>query len=384
MCFTKTHLTAAWAPNQSMNDLVLSPSDFVALVNQTLEFAYPNVAIEGELVNFRVAKNRWVYFALRDELSTVQFFGTVYQLPGPLEDGLSLRVVGSPRLHPKFGFSVNVLSIMPVGQGSIKKAADLVAAKLMAEGLFAPERKRLLPQYPIRVGLITAAGSAAYADFVKILNERWGGVEVMLADTFVQGDKAALQIVAAIEHINQLASPPEILVITRGGGSAEDLAAFNDERLVRAVAGSRIPTVVAIGHEVDESLAELAADARASTPTNAAQLIVPDRAHELANLKIKQKGLTQDVFEFFGSAKDRTLREREYLTSQVFRLFDIERERLAASKRLSSLFNPGAALKRGYAIVRAGERVVSKVAQTKPGQALNIQLTDGKLNVTVD
>lgn len=366
-----------------MNDLVLSPSDFVALVNQTLEFAYPNVTIEGELTSFRVAKNRWIYFGLSDELSTVQFFGLVYQLPGPLQDGLKVRVVGNPRLHPKFGFSVNVLSISPVGEGSIKKAADLLAAKLAAEGLFAPERKRSLPAYPQTLGLITAASSAAYADFIKILNERWGGVDIFLADTLVQGDQAAMQIVRAIEHINQLAVPPEVLVITRGGGSVEDLAAFNDERLVRAVAASRIPTLVAIGHEVDQSLAELAADARASTPTNAAQMAVPDKQHELSHLKIRRDGLTQEVSDWFGDTLAANKQSGEYLTSQVFRLLDIEQERLNSNRRVAGLFNPSAALKRGYAIVRKQAKIITKTTQVQKGESLNLELSDGTLDVVV-
>jgi len=367
-----------------MPDLVLSPTDFVALVNQTLEFAYPNVIIEGELSDFRVSKNRWVYFSLKDDVSSVQFFGTVYQLPGPLEDGLNIRVVGMPRLHHKFGFSINIVSLSPVGEGSIKKAADLLRAKLEAEGLFAQERKRTLPTYPETIGLITAGGSAAYADFIKILDERWGGAEIQFIDVYVQGEQAAGQIVQAIEHINQLAEPPEVLVITRGGGSAEDLNAFNDERVVRAVASSRIPIVVAVGHEVDESLAELAADMRASTPSNAAQIVVPDKHHELSHLKIKRQGLMQDLIDLYEDASQGLTADREYLTSQVFRLFEIEHERLLANRRLSTLFDPSAALRRGYAIVRQGRQIVTKTGQTKAGQGLDVQLSDGKLNVKVN
>ena len=153
-----------------MEEIVFTPTDFVAVFNQTLELAYPVVAIEGELANFRVSRNRWVYFDIKDELASVKFFGSTYLLPGPLEDGLKLRVVGSPRLHPQFGFSITFQSIQPVGEGAIKKAADLVRAKLETEGLFAPQRKRPLPEIPRRVGLITAAASAACADFIKILN----------------------------------------------------------------------------------------------------------------------------------------------------------------------------------------------------------------------
>ena len=153
--------------------LILGVSDFVTYVNQTLETAYPYVTIEGELANFRVSRNRWVYFDLKDAEASVRFFGTVYALPGPLEDGMVLRVSGNPRLHSQFGFSVNVQTITPVGEGSLRRAADLLAAKLQAEGLFALERKRVLPYPPRRIALLTADKSAAYVDFLKILNARW-------------------------------------------------------------------------------------------------------------------------------------------------------------------------------------------------------------------
>ena len=150
-----------------MQGVVLAPADFVALLNQTLEFAYPLVTIEGELSNFRVSKGRWVYFDLQDEAASVKFFGTVYNLPWPLEDGLKIRVVGSPRLHPRFGFSVNITSIAPVGEGSIKKAADLLAAKLQAEGLFDEDRKRRLPEIPARIGGIMLEDRARGQIFVR-------------------------------------------------------------------------------------------------------------------------------------------------------------------------------------------------------------------------
>ena len=142
----------------------LPVSDFVAIVNQTLEMAIGSVAVVGELANFRVSKNRWVYFDLKDERSSIRCFGTVYMLPGPLEDGMMLEVRGTPRLHDQFGFSFNVQSIRPVGEGSLRKAAELLMAKLQEEGLFSDERKRSLPYPPQRIGLVTSAESAAYAD----------------------------------------------------------------------------------------------------------------------------------------------------------------------------------------------------------------------------
>lgn len=366
-----------------MDGIVLSPSDFVGLLNQTLEIAYPSLVIEGELTNFRVSKNRWVYFDLQDEVASIKFFGTIYMLPGPLEDGMKVRVSGAPRLHARFGFSVNIRTIVPAGAGSIKKAADLLAAKLEAEGLFDPARKRLLPAVPRTIGLITAGSSAAYADFIKILNERWGGVDVHLADVYVQGAQAPGQIVRAIEYLNAQSSLVDVLVITRGGGSAEDLASFSDERVVRAVAASRIPTLVAVGHEVDVSLAELAADLRASTPTNAAQLAVPNRAEVLTGLTVAEKSLRELAAQQFQTAARETKQNREYLTSQVNLLLTDTQKSLNSYRKLISVFDPRAALKRGYAIVtRAGQNITS-IKNLKAGDRLDIQLADGTIGAKV-
>lgn len=366
-----------------MDGVVLTPSDFVALLNQTLETAYPFVIVEGELSNFRVSKNRWVYFDLQDEAASVKFFGTVYNLPGPLEDGLRIQVVGNPRLHPRFGFSINIQSIAPVGEGSIKKTADLLRAKLEAEGLFEPGRKRPLPAIPQTIGLITAANSAAYSDFVKILNERWGGVEVQLADVYVQGQQAPLQIVRAIEFFNELPALPDLLVVTRGGGSAEDLASFNDERVVRAVAASRISTLVAVGHEVDISLAELAADQRASTPSNAAQLAVPSRSELISGLKGLRQAITASVNQNLQDETKDLIQTQKYLTSQVFLHLTNFKNEINSTRKLVQVFNPLAALKRGYAIVSRGGEHIGSVSKLKAGDHLNIQLADGTIGAKV-
>jgi exodeoxyribonuclease VII large subunit len=367
-----------------MQELVFTPADFVAAINQALEFAFPSVIIEGELSNFKVSKNRWVYFDLKDEEASVRFFGTVYSLPGPLEDGMSVRVVGVPSLHPKFGFSVNFRSILPVGEGQLKNAADLLFKKLEAEGLFSPERKRHLPQIPQTIGLITAADSAAAADFAKILNERWSGVEVLLHDVYVQGEQAPMQIIRAIEHLNQLSEVPEALVITRGGGSAEDLAAFNDERLVRAVAVSRIPTLVAIGHEVDVSLAELAADQRASTPSNAAQMLVPDKKHELVALA-KIKGDLKLALESIGKNATQELKTRgEFLGRHMDNLLSGEREKIRSLQRIANLYDPRSQLARGYALVSVNGKFIKSTSQVSPGNQLNIKLSDGTIEAAVN
>lgn len=366
-----------------MNDINFSVSEFVAVFNQTLEFAYPNVTITGELANFRVSKNRWVYFDLKDDISNVKFFGSVYQLPGPLQDGMMLAVKGAPRLHQQFGFSVTILSVQPVGEGTIKKAAALLEAKLKAEGLFDAERKRVLPYPPKSIGLITSAESAAYRDFIKILGARWGGLKILLADVQVQGDPAVGSIVQAIEQFNSLPSPPEVLVITRGGGSTEDLQTFSTEQVTRAVATSRIPTVVAIGHEVDVSLAELAADRRASTPSNAAELLVPDRKAALRQLRAQHEHAMQLVHRHLQSAgKHLQLCAVQLWQGVGQRIIDTRRQ-LRANSNLLDAFDPQRALTRGYALVRRGGGVVRSGKKIKPGDELLIELADARLQTTV-
>lgn len=366
-----------------MDDVELAPSEFVALLNQTLEFAYPSVVVQGELANFRVSKNRWVYFDLKDELATVRFFGSVYQLPGPLEDGMVVKVRGTPRLHPQFGFSVTTHSITPAGEGSIKKAAALLEAKLKAEGMFDLERKRLLPYPPRHIGLVTSGESAAYRDFIKVLSARWGGVRITLVDVQVQGEAAPAQITQAIALLNQAADTPDVLVITRGGGSADDLQAFSTEQVTRAVAASRIPTIVAIGHEVDMSLAELAADVRASTPSNAAELLVPDRLHELARLEHQKARLTQSATAFTETERRHLVMTVRQITHSVETTLRQAQHNVGLQKQLLAALNPQAALTRGYALVYRGKQAIRSAAQASVGDALRVAFADADLEVTV-
>jgi len=368
---------------QTPSEIELSVSEFVALLNQTLEYAYPSVVITGELANLRVSKGKWLYFDLKDEQSTVKFFGTVYMLPGPLEDGMLVRVRGVPRLHNLYGFSVNVMSIQPTGEGSIRKAADLLAHKLEAEGLFDPARKRNLPYPPERIGLITSGQSAAYADFIKILNARWGGVVVQLIDVQVQGEVAPQQIVGAIEQFNELQETPDVLVLIRGGGSAEDLAAFSTEQVTRAVAASRVPTLVAIGHEVDISLAELAADQRASTPSNAAELLTPDKRHELALTKDYRRSLTQLMQTRLQSGKTELKHASLQLSQIVSGLLKHGRTHLSGQLQLLSALSPAAVLTRGYAIVRRDGKIVRSGLGLEPGAIVNVEVVDAELEATV-
>ena len=369
-----------------MNDpVVLGVSDFVALLNQTLEYAYNSVTIVGELANFKISKNRWVYFDLKDEFASVRFFGTVYALPGPLEDGMVLEVLGNPRLHPQFGFSVNVQSMRPVGAGSIKKAANLLEAKLRTEGLFDEARKRPLPYPPQKIGLITSKESAAYVDFMKVLNHRWRGVEITLADVQVQGEAALPQIISAIEQFNQLAEQPDVLVLIRGGGSPDDLQVFSTEQVTRAVGASRIPTLVAIGHEVDVSLAELAADQRASTPSNAAELLAPDRRDVLRRLEERKLSLAQHIQDMVERRRSVHTELRTVLAKLVTDTLAQARRQHAHRRQLLTALDPSAALKRGYAIVRdeAG-KVLKDATKLRVGAIVDIRMRDAQVRAKIE
>jgi exodeoxyribonuclease VII large subunit len=367
----------------SSSDLVLSVSDFVAVFNQTLEYAYPVVTVVGELANFRVSKNRWVYFDLKDENASVKFFGTVYQLAGPLEDGLMVRVTGSPRLHSLYGFSITIQSIQPVGEGSLRRAAALLEAKLRTEGLFDESRKRPLPHPPKRIGLIASGESAAYHDFIKIAKERWGGLDIQLADVQVQGELAAGQIIAALDYFNTHEDPVDVIVMTRGGGSAEDLAAFSTEQLTRAVAASRIVTVVAIGHEVDISLAELAADQRASTPSNAAQLLLPDRRHIAAQVAKTRGQLGAALLQTVVTIQDRLQRTAQELTQAVDHMLKDNQQALRLRQQVLGALSPHVALQRGYAILRREGKPVTSVGQLQVGQHIALALQDGEAQADI-
>lgn len=356
-----------------MDRTTLQVSDLLALVNQTLEYAYPSVVVEGEVASFKISKGKYVFFDLKDDESAVSCFLMVYGLRQPLEDGMRVQVIAQPRLTVWGKFSLTVREVMPVGEGSIKRAFEMLVAKLQKEGLFDEARKRPLPRIPQHIGLVASVESAGYADFIKILNHRWGGAGVQVADVQVQGLGAAEQIIGAIDYFNQLAEPPEVLVIVRGGGSADDLSVFNDEQLVRTIASSRVPTLVGVGHEVDTTLADLAADVRAATPSNAAQILVPDRHAILAELEQRERRLYQrielravDVRKQIDTAAIRMINRLQYVLNE-------RRRDLAHAELLLKQLDPKVVLKRGYALVRdANKKVVRAPGDVKPGDIVTI------------
>jgi exodeoxyribonuclease VII large subunit len=342
-------------------ELRFSVSDFVAVINQTLEYALPSAVVVGEVSGLRISQNKWVRFKLKDEQSSVDFFGSIYQMNVPLEDGMVVAVQGRPRLSDKWGFSVSFSSIQPVGEGSIKRSFELLLKKLEAEGLFAPERKRPLPELPAHIGVISSTQAAGYTDFITILNERFGGIRLTVCNTLVQGVNAPGQLTRALRHLNETADAPDVIVIVRGGGDPDDLAAFNDEGLVRAIAASRVPTLVGVGHEIDTTLADLAADVRAATPTNAAQILVPDRRELIAQVRSRVASIIPSMERAIERIDDEATGLLERAELRIDDALDDYGEELATLRRMVSQLDPMVVLKRGYALVRGSVAIGSTI-----------------------
>lgn len=387
---------------QPPSDQIIGVKAFLDILNETMGFAFPAVTVEGEISSFKVNQNKWVFFDLKDDEATLPCFMVKAQLKVALEDGMKVRVTGVPKVTNWGKFSLTVKDVALAGEGELRRAFELLKAKLQQEGLFEPSRKRPLPKFPRRIGLVTSGQSAAYADFIKILGQRWGGLQIQLADVQVQGAAAPDQVVGALGYFNQLPQPPDVLVVIRGGGSLEDLQAFNTEPVARAIAASRTPTLVGVGHEVDVSLADFAADVRAATPTDAARIVVPDGREIERDLQHRQRRLVAGIssqlaqqqytigrqvtaLERFVRVPQRsveTLQQR--LLAAERQSLGLARQRLSSLERLLASFDPSATLKRGYAIVRREDRVITSAASAKTGDHLMVQLAEGSLKTTVD
>ena len=353
-------------------EIVLSVSQCVEAINIALD-SLGDLVVEGEVSGFNVIHNKWVTFDIKDDTSVLKCFMTVWSLRVAIEDGMLVRVTGKPNLRAKGFLSFVVQSVKPSGEGSLKRAFELLRQKLAQEGLFAPERKRTLPRFPQHVALITSKEAAAYADFLKVLKGRQGGITVSFVHTQVQGDDAPRQIISALETANTELQNLDAIILVRGGGSLEDLMAFNDEQVVRAIAGSRTPTIVGIGHERDVSLAELAADIRASTPSNAAELLVRTRDEVIADILRMRLALTsslaqrittnQTTIKTFVHAMSNRLHQAtsdiaqllERIRSVSVRIRDTvtnSHQKIDGMKRILFALSPEQVLARGFSITR--------------------------------
>ena len=356
---------------------VYSVSDFQAVCNQIMETAFSGVVVEGEVASFKINQGKYVFFDLKDEQSSVGCFMMKYALRFPLEDGMKVRVRAIPKLTNWGKFSLTVQAVMPVGEGDLKKSFELLKKKLGDEGLFAPEKKRPLPENIVKIGVISSTQAAGYADFCKILDERWGGLELQVAHTQVQGMMAADQIIKALNYLNERGEV-QVIAVIRGGGSADDLAVFNDEALVRAIAASKIPVITGIGHEVDESLCDLAADIVASTPSNAAQMLSRDRREVIMNIRsdiVRINNLfNTEVEKRISEVREEILRVGDEL---IVRITTLESE-IVSQRRILAQLNPEKILERGYALVKGEVSVGNVVEITTSKQEIKAKITEIK------
>ena len=341
------------------HEVIYSVSDFIATSNDIFEKSFPSVLIEGEISSFKVNQNKFVFFDLKDEDSVLGCFMTVWQLRFPLEDGMKVIAQVKSKLTNWGKFSLTVEKITPKGEGSLKKSLEILKEKLTREGLFDESRKRRIPQDLKKIAVISSTQAAGYADFIKIINERWGGLKIVVAHTQVQGMAASDQIIRAIDFLNSQSELPDVIAIIRGGGSADDLAVFNDEKLVRAVANSRVPIITGIGHEIDQSLCDLAADFAASTPSNVAQILTPNKFDEMRFLRSKILRTNDLLLSKIAELKKFNREKNQEIRNRILQNILDQKREVQAKKRILESYNPQNILAKGYALI-SGEIATGK------------------------
>lgn len=387
---------------------IMTVSAFVQYLNETFRAIWDaqQVAIEGEVTGYRLSGGQWMNFDIKDDQSLVSVFMPAVKCHTPIQDGMRIRVYGWPRIYPKYGkFSLNAERLECVGEGALQKALAILRQKLEAEGLFEPSRKRVLTRFPRRIALVASRESAAYGDFIRILNERWSGIEIDLYHVVVQGERAPTQVVEAIQRAqtHHAYNTYDALILTRGGGSLEELMSFNDERVVRALYASRIPTLVAIGHERDLTFAEEVADVRGSTPTDCARRLVPDKIDVLYEIAQAEQGILQRFqrsLQYYEERIDRVVVRAEHwirqlTTKSAYAVEQVDRgmtlwlqslgEKVGTWSRLLESYNPTAVLRRGYTLIYDAEgRPCADGVRLKAGERVTLEWRDGKREATID
>ena len=368
------------------------------------------VWVQGEISNLARPASGHIYFTLKDSgasLRCVMWRSEAARLRLALQDGLAVDVHGSISLYEAGGqYQLYADTLRPLGEGALFQEFLRLKAALEAEGLFEPGRKRPIPEFPHRIGIVTSPTGAALRDMLNTLRRRLPMAEVILAPTPVQGDDAPARIISALRSLNRLGSP-DVILLARGGGSIEDLWAFNDEGVVRAVIESIAPVITGVGHETDFTLSDFAADLRAPTPTAAAELATPLSVLDMKD-NLSQIGgvLVSGMAGIFQQQREAAtwLDSRLRLSSPVRRL-QTERQRLdelshrwnaaqvhslqfAAQKfkgmenRLLAL-SPLAVLRRGYAVITKNEKVVTSTSQVQKDDALHVRIQDGEFDARV-
>lgn len=378
----------AGRPDGRTPETAVSVSALNFATRRLLEERVPELWVHGEVTRWTAHRSGHRYFSLRDDqamVSCVLFSGDAWKLPLDPEVGMQIAVHGKPTLYAEQGrYQLVVRSVQAVGEGLWQLAFERLRRTLDAEGLLDPSRRRPLPPLPRRVGVVTSTKGAALQDVVTVLRRRSPWVDVLVRDCRVQGEGAALAIRDAIEQISTVPGL-DTIILTRGGGSVEDLWCFNEETAVRAVAACPIPIVCAIGHEVDVTLCELVADRRAPTPSVAAEIVAPDRSELQARVGRLATGLA-------GGLRRRVMRGQERLDVVRGRLpRAVERARDRAAGRLGALagrldaLSPLRTLARGYAVATGADgSLLPDTDAFSPGLAFRLRLRDGSVDATAE
>ena len=349
----------------------------------------PTVWVEGEITELR-RQDRWasVFFTLKDPedgacLAAQMPRGQFDALRLDLADGERVHVFARPELYEQRGeLRLKVLTIERFGVGAHLAALERLKQKLGGEGLFAADRKRPLPRFPRLIGLVTGNDAAAKRDVLTHITQRFPPANVAVAETYVQGPRAAMSIATAIDELCRRGA--DVIVLARGGGSFEDLLPFSDERVVRAVATCAVPVVSAVGHEQDTPLCDLAADVRASTPTHAARLVVPDALRLREALERSRARLHRGAQRVAERHAMRLAAAHDRLRRAPLLALERKTAVLAAAHGRLRALSPSATLDRGYAIVRRGDDVVRAPAQVAAGDAVSVRVAEGTFGAVVE
>jgi exodeoxyribonuclease VII large subunit len=370
-----------------------------------------NVWVQGQISNYTRSSAGHIYFTLKDDRSQIQvviFRSSAAGLRFVPKDGEEVLVQGRLNLYPARGqYQINASKVEPLGIGALQRAFEELKQQLADEGLFNAGHKKPLPKFPKKIGVVTSATGAAFQDICQQLRKRYPLAQVLLHPTLVQGDGAAKGIAHALQVMNQR-DDIDVLIVGRGGGSIEDLWAFNEERVARAIFASTIPVVSAVGHETDFTIADMVADHRAPTPSAAIEHIVPDQDELLAQLDGYDAGLQRIINEQFDAHKTRLedletrlspTRRKDAIyqlyqtidtldaacrTAVERRINDSERDLHTLAQRLNAL-SPLATLQRGYSISRKTDgAVLTSTEQVSIGDSVEIQLADGHLACRVE
>ena len=386
-----------------LNQIIKSLVDGEPLLNR--------VCVRGELSNYKIYPSGHHYFTLKDaesSLRCVMFKSSASKLRFRPESGMGVTAFGRISVFPRDGaYQLYCSDLIPEGTGDLQIAYEQLKAKLAAEGLFDPRHKKPLPQYPKKIAIITSSAGAAVHDMIRILGRRWPMTKVMLLPVRVQGVEAPPEIVGAIRYANRH-NVADLIITGRGGGSIEDLWAFNDERVARAIYESELPVISAVGHEPDVTISDYVADVRASTPSNAAEIAVPDEAdirELLANMRIRQtqamrKSITRLSTRLDDFKGRRVLRDpMAYVDTKRSELDHVQDRLVAAAEKLCSAnrhkfvalasaldaMSPLKVLSRGYAIASDAEgKLVKSVGDVAGGDVLSLSVSDGTIKCTVE